>query len=76
MLLSVTATGTGPLSYSWQKDGVALADGRTTEGVNESTLTIFKVFEGDEGSYLCVVSNIAGTSTSNAALLISGRYQI
>ena len=75
-MFSVTATGTEPLSYSWQKDGVALADGRTTEGVNKSTLTIFKVFEGDEGSYLCVVSNIAGTATSNAALLILGRYQI
>ena len=75
VMFSVTATGTGPLSYSWQEDGVAMADDGGIQGVNESTLTIIRVFEGDEGSYLCVVSNIAGTATSNAALLILGRYQ-
>ena len=53
-----------------------LADGGGIQGVNESTLTIFKVFEGDEGSYQCVVQNTAGTSTSNAALLSVGKYQI
>ena len=75
-MFSVTATGTGPLSYSWQKDGVPLADGGGIQGVNESTLTIIRVFEGDEGSYQCVVQNTAGTSTSNAALLSIGKYQI
>ena len=72
VMFSVTATGTGPLSYSWQKDGVPLADGGGIQGVNESTLTIIRVFEGDEGSYQCVVQNTAGTSTSNAALLSVG----
>ena len=72
VMFSVTATGTEPLSYSWQVDGVPLADGEGIQGVNESTLAIFKVFEGDEGSYQCVVQNTAGTSTSNAALLSVG----
>ena len=72
VMFSVTATGTGPLSYSWQKDGVPLADGGGIQGVNKSSLAIIRVFEGDEGSYQCVVQNTAGTSTSNAALLSVG----
>ena len=75
VMFSVTATGTEPLSYSWQKDGVPLADGGGIQGANESSLTIIRVFEGDEGSYQCLVSNTVGSATSNAAQLTLCRCQ-
>ena len=70
---SVTATGTAPLSYQWQKDGVDLADGGRITGATIATLTIIGVMESDEGGYRCVVTNIAGMDTSNTAILTVGK---
>ena len=73
---SVTATGTTPLSYQWQKDGVNLTDeGSSITGATTATLTITGVMESDEGGYRCVVTNIAGMDTSNTAKLTVGKYQ-
>ena len=69
---SVTATGTAPLSYQWQKDGVDLTDGNRITGATTATLTITGVMESDEGGYRCVVTNIAGTVTSDTAMLTVG----
>ena len=63
---SVTATGTAPLSYQWQKDG------KIIKGAITSTLSVQK---SDEGGYTCVVSNTAGTVTSNAATVTLGEYE-
>jgi DNA-binding beta-propeller fold protein YncE len=61
---SVTATGTAPLSYQWQKAGSAIS------GATASTYTISDAALADSGSQLTVaVSNSAGTTTSNAATL-------
>ena len=68
----VTATGTAPLSYQWQKDGVDLTDGGSITGATTATLTITGVMESDEGGYRCVVTNIAGVDTSNTAMLTVG----
>ena len=62
-LFGVIATGTAPLSYQWYKDG-SLISGATT-----SSLSLSNVQEADEGGYSVVVSNAAGTATSNAAAL-------
>ena len=70
---SVTATGTAPLSYQWQKDGVDLTDGGSITGATTATLTITGVMESDEGGYRCVVTNIAGMDTSNTAMLTVGK---
>ena len=70
---SVTATGTEPLSYQWQKDGVNLTDGSSIRGTSTSTLSITAVQKGDEGGYTCVVSNTAGTVTSKPATLEIGK---
>ena len=70
---SVTATGTAPLSYQWQKDGVNLTDGGSITGATTATLTITGVTESDEGGYRCVVTNIAGMDTSNTAMLTVGK---
>ena len=73
MSFSVTATGTAPLSYQWQKDGVNLTDGGRITGATTATLTITGVMESDEGGYRCVVTNSAGTATSNTAMLTVGK---
>ena len=70
---SVTATGTAPLSYQWQKDGVDLTDGGSITGATTATLTITGVMESNEGGYRCVVTNTAGMVTSNTAILTVGK---
>ncbi|MBN1760920.1 MAG: immunoglobulin domain-containing protein [Chitinispirillaceae bacterium] len=57
--LSVTASGTAPLSYQWQKDGEDL------EGETGTTLTIASAELSDEGKYRVVVSNSVTSVNSN-----------
>ena len=60
---SVTATGTPPLSYQWRKNTVIII------GATSSTYVIPSAAESDEGNYSVVVSNSAGSVTSNDAVL-------
>lgn len=60
---SVTASGTAPLYYQWRKNGVNLGIAAT------SAYTIGAIAKSDEGAYLCVVSNAAGSTNSAPALL-------
>ena len=61
---SVTATGTAPLSYQWQKNSAAIA------GATSSSYTTPAEAASDSGAqFSVVVSNSAGTATSNAAIL-------
>ncbi|UYZ62525.1 PQQ-dependent sugar dehydrogenase [Hymenobacter weizhouensis] len=60
---TVQATGTAPLSYQWQKDGVNIS------GATGATYTIASVTAADAGQYRVVVSNAAGSVTSAAATL-------
>ena len=60
---SVTATGTPPLSYQWRKNSVNIS------GATNSSYTIPAVVAGDAGNYSVVVSNSAGSVTSNNASL-------
>ena len=61
--LSVVASGTAPLSYQWRKDGGAIS------GATSSTYSIGSTSTSDAGSYTVVVTNSAGSVTSNAATL-------
>jgi WD40 repeat protein len=61
--LSVVAGGTAPLSYQWRKDGVAIS------GATSSTYTIASTKTSDAGSYTVVVTNSAGSVTSNSTVL-------
>ena len=70
---SVTATGTAPLSYQWQKDGVDLTDGGSITGATTATLAIIGVMESDEGGYRCVVTDTAGMVISDTAMLTVGK---
>src|SRR5207245_1781999 len=61
---TVVATGTAPLSYQWQKNGVSMA-GATSSGYTTPVTTT-----SDSGStFRVVVTNTAGTVTSAAGTL-------
>lgn len=60
---SVTATGTGTLTYQWAKDGIAIL------GAQGTTLTLYNPGLQDAGQYVVTVSNALGTATSNPAVL-------
>ncbi|UCD30572.1 MAG: S8 family serine peptidase [Planctomycetota bacterium] len=59
----VTATGAGPLSYQWKKDGNEIS------GATASCYTIDPVSAADADSYTCVVSNTCGSAESDPAIL-------
>src|SRR5256886_2251771 len=61
---TVVATGTAPLSYQWRKSGTAIS------GATAPTYTTPATTSADSGSqFTVVVSNTAGSVTSNAATL-------
>ena len=70
---SAFATGTPPLIYQWQLNGLNLANNGRISGATNNALTIASVQAADVGSYTLVVSNTAGAVTSVVATLtVSG----
>ncbi len=67
--LTISATGSTPLSYRWQKNNVNLSNGGHYAGVTTNTLTITGADNTDVGSYRCVVTNAYGSDTSSVASL-------
>jgi hypothetical protein len=64
---SVTATGTAPLTYQWQENGVAISGATATSYTTPATTT------SDNGTqFTVVVSNSQGSATSSAATLSVG----
>lgn len=61
--LRVVATGTAPLSYQWRKDGTNVT------GATAATFSIAAAQVTDSGSYTCVVTDVGGAVTSDAAML-------
>jgi hypothetical protein len=62
--LSVNATGTGPLSFVWKKNGTTVANS------NSSYLQVsYQVISADAGDYSVTVSNAQGSVTSQPATL-------
>jgi len=59
----VAATGSGALSYQWQKNGSALG------GATNPSLALTDVSSSDAGTYAVVVSNAEGSVTSASATL-------
>jgi hypothetical protein len=61
---SVAATGTSPLAYQWQKNGAAIT------GATAASYTTPVTTTADSGElFRVVVSNTAGSQTSNTAML-------
>ncbi len=68
----VGVSGTGPFTYQWFKDGIALVDGvtatgSTVVGANEDRLGIVKPGFSDLGAYACQVNNACGSTVSATA---------
>src|SRR5439155_2498752 len=61
---SVSASGTGPLSYQWKKDGVAIG------GATGSSYSIPSVGTGDAGTYCVVVTGTCKSVTNCASLTV------
>ena len=89
VMLTAEATGTEPLSYQWQwkpaleagkegskQEGWQPCNVERFPGADSSTLTIPSVQKYNEGSYSCVISNCAGTLTSNSAKLGVGKINV
>jgi len=68
-IFSITATGTTPLSYQWQKDGLNLTDSAHIVGAASPSLGIQGVLGSDVGDYRVRVSNPYGSATSVVAAL-------
>ncbi len=66
---TIEATGSGTLSYRWQKDQADLSDGGHYSGVTTPTLTISHADSNDEAGYRCVVTNAYGQAISSEAAL-------
>jgi hypothetical protein len=78
IILGVTASGTGPFTYQWYKDGQPLFDGTTSSGSTISGATSFQLrvnpplSPSDLGTYSAVVNGQCGTPavTSNASVIL------
>ncbi len=66
---SVSATGSGTLSYQWQKNQANLSNGGHYSGVTNATMSISSADANDAANYRCVVTDSNGSSTSNEAAL-------
>lgn len=60
---SVSATGAQPLDFQWYRNGVEIP------GATQNVFSILATNQASAGDYTCVVTNSAGSSTSQVALL-------
>jgi sugar lactone lactonase YvrE len=67
--LAVTATGTGPLSYQWQFNGMDLTDGAGISGSATTNLVLTPANANEAGAYDVVIANAWGSVTSSVAAL-------
>ncbi len=65
VVLGLTATSNGPLTYVWRKDGEIIP------GANSSALTLIALQASDLGNYEVTASNAAGTVTRTFNLRVT-----
>ena len=65
----VAATGSAPLSYRWQKEGVNLTDGVNLSGTASTNLALGFTSTNLGGNYTVIVTNLGGSVTSRVARL-------
>lgn len=69
VFFTVSASGSPPIGFRWQKDGHDLSDDGHYEGTGADTLTIHDVHTSDDGAYRCRVTAGCGTVYSDGAPL-------
>ncbi|MFN0137576.1 MAG: immunoglobulin domain-containing protein [Phycisphaerae bacterium] len=75
--LSVAATGTGPISYLWSRNGNPLSNGGSISGATSANLSINPSSASDNGTYTVVAANACGNDTSaNAVVTVNAAAQI
>jgi beta-galactosidase len=67
--LSVTATGSKPLSYQWQHNGTNLTDNARINGSHYASLTFFDPQSDDAGNYQVMITNTYISVTSAVAVV-------
>lgn len=73
VVLSVAATGAGPMNYQWLKNGVRLSDNEHITGATNAQLRIAAVSTSDAADYSVIVANEGGaTNSAVATLALSG----
>jgi hypothetical protein len=76
-ILNVAASGTGPMTYQWYKDGAPLADGVTTQGSTISGATSYQLrinsplTPADVGNYYAVVTGQCGSPAQTNTVSVS-----
>lgn len=71
-VFNVAATGAGPLTYQWQRNGVDLADvSERFAGTTTPSLTVTGSGSDVEGNYRVIVTGQCGSATSNEAVLVA-----
>jgi len=63
----VAATGTAPLAYQWHFNGTDVAN------ATNSTFTLTSVATNQSGAYSVTITNIAGSTNSEATLSVNPR---
>ena len=66
---SVTALGSEPLIYQWQRGGVTLTNGGAISGATTNRLSVNPVQAAASGEYQVIVTNSYGAVTSEVAVL-------
>jgi hypothetical protein len=66
---TVGATGSGTLSYQWQKNIANITNGGHYSGCTTATLTVSSADGNDATNYRCVVTDSSGSANSNSATL-------
>ncbi len=68
-VFSVAATGTAPLAYQWQFNGINLTDGGNLSGSATASLTLTGAGTNNAGDYDVIITNAWGGVTSSLAAL-------
>ena len=69
-LLTVVAQGTGPFTYHWYHNGLALTDGGVYSGTQTATLSVNPITKANAGQYSVVVCNACGCASAQVAAVV------